>query len=128
MKNPIKYLTLFTLFFAYSAIIAQNSNKTIPGFYIDGLKGGVISKADFIKADSIKCTDKDVVITSFSMSFSHQGAIQEFRNFNAAITREMKAAISKKSLTGKVWIDNIKANYSNGVALKEQSISFKVKQ
>lgn len=127
MRNSIKYLTFFFLFFACLIIIAQNANKTIPGFYIDGLKGGVISKADFIKADSIKCTDKNVVITSFSMSFSHQGAIQEFRNFNAAITRKMKTAISKESFKGEVWIDNIKACYSNGEALKEQSISFKVK-
>ena len=127
MKNKRTFILLLMLIGLITVISAQNSNNPIPGFYIDGLRGGEISKADLLLADSIKCTDKTVIIESFMISFQFQGAIMEIVSHSAEITPVMKEAIQKPGYTGKVWVENIKATYSNGVAFKPQAISFKVR-
>ena len=128
MKNKRIPLLTVILSVMYVCMFAQNPSNHIPGFYIEGLRGGEISKADFLKADSIKCTDKTVIIESFSISFQWGGGdILEIISHSAEITPVMKEAIQKPGYTGKVWVENIKATYSNGVALKPQAISFKVR-
>ena len=127
MKNKRVSLLTVILSVMYVCLFAQNPNNHIPGFYIEGLRGGELSKADFLKADSIKCTDKTVIIESFTISFQIRGDILEIISHSAEITSEMKEAIKKPGYTGKVWVENIKATYSNGVALKPQTISFKIK-
>ena len=128
MKDKRIPLLTVMLSVMYVFMYAQNPSNHIPGFYIEGLRGGEISKEDFLKADSIKCNDKTVIIESFSISFQWGGGdILEIISHSAEITHEMKETIQKPGYTGKVWLDIVKATDGNGVALKPQTISFKLR-